>query len=240
MAVAFDAVGPSAAGAYLTTNAVSWSHTNSAAGNAIVVSFSFPGASTSSVTAVSYGAAALTRIGQQSFGQGGTDVWGKVGGLPTGANTVTVTGMTNASTTTGVAGGSTSYTAAVSFGTAFVAAVNSTSISVNVTGTTAGGMICASDTFGSNVTPTPSTGGTLRVNAQGDSGSGADNCFIGTWVSPGGTQAVGFSTASADNHQIVAVELLPSGAAAALLPQQVRHRAPQAAPYRPGLATYIR
>ena len=218
MAVAFDAVGPAGGGGASTLGAgpLTWAHVNSAAGNAILVGVNYRTGSSPEATAVSFGAASLSRIGTiagGTGGSGGVDLWGKIGGLPTGSGTVSVTfsgGAGNATT-----GGSISLTGAATFGTAFTAASagNATSVTVNVTGTTSGGMVVAAASFGNSSGVFTTTSGTQRWAINGDSNSGADNTVGGTWPSPGGTQAAGFSNTLSDFWGLAAVEVKASVAA---------------------------
>jgi hypothetical protein len=218
VAVAFDAVGPAGGGgAKSTATPLTWLHINSAAGNAFLAGFNYRTGTTSDVTAVTYGGVALSRLGQvpgNNVGPGGMDLWGKIGGLPTGSNTVSVTFGT--ATADLVTGGSISLTGAVSFGTAVTGFASATSISVNVTGTTTGGMIVAAASFGNSAAVFATTSpGTQRWAVTGDSNEAADNTTAGTWPSPGGTQATGFSVtvSPADFWGLVAVEV--KGAATA-------------------------
>ena len=95
MAVAFDAVGPAGGGGASTlTSPLTFAHINSAAGNALLVGVNYDAGTTALATAVTYGGVALSRLGTipgNNAGPGGCDLWGRIGGLPTGSNTVSVT-----------------------------------------------------------------------------------------------------------------------------------------------------
>ena len=217
MAVAFDAVGPGASGTSSTTSPLTWSHTNSAAGNAFLVGVNYQSGTSPQTSAVSYGAASLSRLGTvpaDNAGPGGVELWGVIGGLPTGANTVSVTFTTAGNHT---AGGSVSLTGAATFGAAFTNFASSTSVSVNVTGTTSGNLIFAVASVGNDTGFSTTSPGVQRWAASGDNSSGADNTIAGTWAAPGGTQAVGFANASSDFWALVAVEVQAPVATAAPL-----------------------
>lgn len=213
--VALDAVGPSSSGDFDTTASagMSWSHTN--AGNALIVAVSNDSGSSSLASAVNYGGTPLSFLGYQrangTSGTGGASIFGVISAsLPTGANTVTVTTTSGTST-----GGSISVTGAGSFGTLFTAAASAASISATVTGTTSGGLIICAATYGGTGLGsfTAATGGTIQDTGIGNNNSGSNNMPIGTWASPGGSQAVGFSVAGGgDWWGLVAVEIIPAGA----------------------------
>jgi hypothetical protein len=219
MAVAFDAVGPAGGGGHSsTTSPTTWAHINSAAGNAIIVGINYQAGSSPQTTVVTYGAVSLSRLGTApaaGTGPGGIELWGAIGGLPTGSNTVSAT------TTTGgnaITSGSVSFTGAATFSAAqtAVSSGNTTSISLNFTGTTSGNMIVAtaSNGNGSSVFATNSPG-IQRWAVNGDSNTGADNTVGGTWNSPGGTQSIGFTEtiAPADSWALAAVEVQAPAAA---------------------------
>lgn len=217
MAVAFDAVGPSSSGAGGTTGSLTspltWTHTNN--GNAIVVGCTSYTGSANTITGVTYGGVALTFLGfvqGGSGGAGGIALYGKVGGLPTGANTVSVafTGGGN------VNAGSISFTGAGSLGTAVTAASSGSAASVtcSVANTTTGGMIAAAASYGGTQLNTFSGTNSVTVRWQhpGTTNTGADNGVGGTVASTGGgaSQTVGFSDTGSDYWGLAAVEVQPA------------------------------
>ncbi len=212
MAVAFDAVGP-AGGAGMndsTAGPATWAHINSAADNAIVVGITFFTTGSSDVTAVTYGAVSLARLGQQASGgitSGGIDYWGKVGGLPTGSNTVSVSHSRTESHNCGSA----SYSGAGSLGTAVVAnAVNVGSIASPSIASTSGGIVTGAACKGSSSGGWSVTSGTLRWFKENGSGSASDNAGMGDLPSTGGSMTITIgSTINTDDMSIVAVEVLP-------------------------------
>src|SRR5262249_1527073 len=148
----------------------------------------------------------LGTVPANNAGPGGIELWGVIGGLPTGSNTVSVTFTTSAGQN--CTAGSISFTGAGSFGSAFTAFASGTSVSVSVTGTTSGNMIVSTASYGNgNVIWSTNSPGTQRWAVAGDSNGGADNTIGGTWASPGGSQSVGFSDTSgnSDFWGIVAV-----------------------------------
>lgn len=229
--VAFDAVGPSSAGVSVQTGAVTWSHVNSEAANAIVVGITYITGSSPPATAVTYGAASLARLGtvpSDNQTSGGIDFWGAIGSLPTGSNTVSITNP-GTDGTNHVTGGSMSFTSAsaLKFGSAFTAFASGSSVSASVTGTTANNQIAAACSYGGNalgqiVATSP---GTLQWFVAGDGNSGADNSAGQSCVAPDGTQSVGFSVSGGNDWWgLVAVEVQVSTGAPSTPPILVRYR----------------
>jgi len=213
VAVAFDAAGAGAKGTTVTT--ITWSHTNSAASNALTVGLNYPTGTTPQASAVSYGGVALARLGSvpgNNVGPGGIEHWGKIGSLPTGANTVSCSVTSSADNKVG---GSVSATigGVGAFGTAQTSFTSGTTIAYTHTGTTAGNLliVAASQGNGSGVM-TATSPGTTRFAMNGDSSEAADNVVMGTWAAPGGSQSVGFSeNATSDFWGLVSVEVQDTG-----------------------------
>ena len=209
MAVAFDAVGPAGGGgATIATSGGTFTHVNSAAGNAIFAGMTCFSGTTNNVTAITYGGAAMPQLGAfvpaNNVGTGGNAIYGKVAGLATGTNNVAVTFTISEDHN----GGSVSFTGAGSFGTPATAFASGASVTVSVPGTTAGNMIAAAASFGSNGgTWGVSSGGTLRWKRDVSAGSGSDNTVGGTWAAAGGTQSVGFTNSLSDYWALNAVEV---------------------------------
>lgn len=224
--VAFDAVGPGSSGVSFTVGVASWAHINSAASNAIVVCLTYITGTSPPVTAVTYGSTSLSRLGTvpaNNVGPGGADMWGAIGGLQTGSNTVT---LTNPGYSGGnhICCGSMSFktgATGLQFGTVFTNFANAASVSLNVTGTTSGNQIASCCSYGGTGlgTITANSPGTLQYFCVGDVNTGADNGAGQSCASPGGTQAVGFTVAAGgDFWGIIAVEVQDTSAAVAQPP----------------------
>lgn len=209
--VTFDAAGPSATGYYngSFSGTGSFAHVNSDSGNAILVGITDATTKANQVTAVAYGGVALAFLGYQTAdgtsGSGGISLYGTVGGLPTGSNTVLITSGASV-----VCAGALTFGGADHFGSVFAGFSNAATVGTTVSGTTAGGMIAAFACMGGAGLSafTAATGGTRRINDIGDSNAGADNLGAATWPSPGGSQAAGFSGGN-DWWGLLAVEVLP-------------------------------
>lgn len=216
-AVSFDAVGPAAgAGITNTVSPITWTHVNN--GNAIIVAVIIGTQSGNPVTAVTYGGVTLPLIKFQatSSSAAGSAQYGLVSNtLPQGSNTVSVTftGSTN-----DIICGSVSLLGAGSLGTPVsTGPAAGTSVSISVPGTTTGGMIVASSSYGGGTgggTFSGTNSVTVRWQLSVSSAFNGDNGVEGTVPSTGGgsAQTVGFSTTGAsDNWALVAVEVLPGG-----------------------------
>lgn len=208
MAVAFDASGSSGAGGTCTL-------VNSAAGNAIVVAGESLGTGSNTITSVTYGAVTIPLLGfllSGNVGSGGIALYGKIGGLPTGSNTVTVNGGPPEWC------GAATYTGAASFGTAVTNFNGSgaTSGSAVVTGTTSGGIVVAGTCFGGGSgggTFSATSPATLRWQQNVNANSGAGNGMMEDQASNGGSVTIAWtnSVATGDIWTEIAVEILPSG-----------------------------
>jgi hypothetical protein len=201
VAVAFDAQG--------SGTLSGWSHTNSAGGNAFVVLAHET--SNGSVSAVSYGGVALTKLGFKASNTAadGVSLWGKIGSLPTGVNTITVTGFTSYA-------GSCSYTGAASFGTVFSNSAAGGNSSVTITSTTTGGMCVVGACDGGAGSPsswTATSPANLRWQRNIGTGSASDNGMMEDQASAGGgsNTTVAWTQASNDWSGTIGVEILPSG-----------------------------
>jgi hypothetical protein len=208
MAVAFDAVGPSSAGAASATSPLTWTHVNG--GNGILVGVTIFNGGTNTVTAVTYGGVTVPVLGfipSDNSTAGGVALYGLVGGTcPTGSNTVSIAFSDAANHNAG----SISVAGAGSLGTAVTGFASAGSVTASVTGTTVGGLIVAACCYGGTALATIT--GTNSVTTQwehnGSTSSGADNGAGGTVASAGGTQTVGFTDTGTDFWGIVAVEVL--------------------------------
>ena len=211
--VAYDAVGPSAAGIASATTPLTWTHING--GNALLVGANTYNAGSNTVTGVTYGGVTIPLLGwcPSGGGSGGIGLYGLVGGaLPSGSNTVSVA-FTGGSDTIG---GSVSYSGAGGFSATAVAspAVTSGNSATSAAMTThAGGILAAVASYGGLwITPWSCTGGNVRWgNAQSGS-SGADNALQGDIASTGASQTITLActNGSTDQMALVAVEVLPA------------------------------
>jgi len=207
VAVTFDAAAPSSAVA--GTSATSWSHTNS--GNAIVVGVIWDSGGTDVTTAISYGGVALSKLGSipgDNGTAGGISLWGRIGGLPSGSNTVSVT-----TGSTSCFGGSMSFFGAAAFGSAQTFFGNGNPISVGATGTDPNGMIAAASSYGGGAgggTFSATGAATQRFGVIGNNGGGSSNSEGETAPSAAGTVTFGWSQSNgnADFWGMVAVEVL--------------------------------
>src|SRR6185437_1340254 len=184
---------------------------NGNAGNCIIVAAKTNGG-TNTITNVTYGAATLSLIGfipSNNGTSGGVAMYGKLGSLPTGSNTVTVTGGPP------IWAGATTYGGVSSIGTAVTAFGNSSSGIIAVANTTASSLIVAATSYGGNNgggTFTAGPSSTIRwqedINNTDAAGNGMfeDQASLGT----GKTTLLSWTnSAGADWWGMVAVELLP-------------------------------
>lgn len=231
MAVAFDAVGPSAAGASsLGSTSLTWSHTCTGSDRCLIVGVALsPTASDAGfATTATYNGVAMTSIGlvHSAGNTSGYVQMFRLAGPATGANTVAVTAT--GGTPDALSGGSVSFTGVdqtTPVGTAFTAnspGVNAIVISASVTGTVSGNFVVSTicDGSGGEVATT----GTLRWSRFSSSASAAGSAAMSTIAAPGGTQAMSW-TANSDWLGEVAVEVLAVAAAPAVddlrLPVQI-------------------
>lgn len=223
-AVAFDAVGPSSAGATsVSSTTLSWSHTN--AGNALAVGVAL-GAATDTGFSLTATYAGTAMAGGAIVHSGGiTAGYLQVFTLlnpAAGANTVAVTA--SGGTPGRLSGGSVSATGAGSFRAQYSnTAVTTTTATATSSGSTSGSLIAAFVTDGSGTTSATSPS-TSRFILNGDTNTAAGNCAGAT--SPGtGSNVTTAWTISSDDCAVIAVEILPATAAAVIplrpLPSQV-------------------
>ena len=232
MAVAFDAVGPAGGGGTASaTSPLTWTHINGGSATCIVIGATIFTGSSNVITAVTYGGVSCTLAGFVVSGSGGA------GGIamyylvnpPTGSNTVSVT-FTGGNDTVA---GSISFTGSGSTGTPVTGSSSGStaSITASVSNTTTGGMVAAACCYGGTalITITGTNGVTAQWFKAGSTNSGADNGAGGNVASTGGgaSQTVGFTDTGTDFWGIVAMELLPQGAAAGpALPQRFMAQRP--------------
>jgi hypothetical protein len=209
MAVTFDAVGPSSAGATAASvTSVSWSHTCSGTNRYVVVGAAVGQPSdTGLTTSATYNAVSMTSLGIVHSGastSGYVQLWGLIN-PPTGASTVVVTASVSVSA---FSAGSISFNGvdqSTPVGTAVTATANATSVAVSVTGTTTGNMIVDAACYGSGVGISTSTQTNRWKRAtNGLTGAGTGG---GSTASAGGSVSMSYSASSADFWGIVAVEV---------------------------------
>lgn len=229
MAVAFDAVGPSAAGTGSGTNSLSWTHTPVGSGVVIVagVGEGHVAGADGTVT-VTCGGVSMTQLGaipNNNSNGGRTLLFGIAN--QTGAKTIAVTRTGGAAITT-LVGGSVSYTGADTanpFGAAVTAFGSTGAESVTVPGTTAGNMVAGFTSVGSTSLSGAMTAGTKRwfndfdttsaagIASQADAAAGGSVAL--TWASNG------------DWWGAIGVEVkVPSAGGTGILPRQMRIRRP--------------
>lgn len=184
---------------------------NNVAGNCVLFAVEFVGSS-NTITSVTYGGVTLPKIAEQLSNNntaGGVALYGRIDGVPTGANTVTVTGASG-----GVWSGAASYSGAVSFGTPNKSYGSTASgRNVQLSATVTGGICVLSACCGSSGTWAATSPGTLRWSlGTGGGGSGADNGMLEDQASAGGgaSTTVAFTDTGVDWWGAVAVEVQPA------------------------------
>jgi hypothetical protein len=216
VAVTFDAVGPSSAGAAFTASPGTWTHVNG--GNGILVGVTIFNGSSNTVTGVTYGGVTVPLLGfiaGGSGGAGGVALCGLTGGTcPVGSNTVSVAFSDGGSNHNA---GSVSVAGAGSLGTAVTnTGTNTTSVAATVTGTTTGGLIVSAASYGSQNAFVADGNSTISWSRLTSSSSGSDNGVMGTTTDPGGgaSRTVTWTTnpTNPDFWGVVAVEVLPPAA----------------------------
>ena len=228
MAVAFDAVGPSASGLQWTADPQTWTHVCGGSATALVVFVAVDNVP-SIVFTVTYNSVAMTHVAQWVANGPGAGA-GIIAAFSLlnpakGSNLVSVT-------TSGVSpkhGGSISFTGAGAFGAAVTlpasAVGNITSGSIPVTSTTSGNMVVAGVTNGSDTTAF--TAGTSRFSTTMSGSGAAEDCAAATLASSTGTTTVTWTQAS-DWYGAIAFEVQASGGGAVtggkktVVPQAIR------------------
>lgn len=227
MAVSFDAVGPSSAGASSATSPLSWTHTAVASGTYVLAGVAVgSGGDGSTTVSATYGGTAMTSLlrwesGGVTENQGFLQVFG-LAGVASGAKTVAVTVAPSGFVS--ITGGSISAAGATTAGTPAHSdsnAANATTGSVTVPSTTSGNLVAAFTTDGSGFTAW--TAGTSRFVTNFSSSSAAGNISGATLAAPGGSAVLSW-TQSSDWYAAIGVEL--QAAASALAPCLTPHRIP--------------
>jgi hypothetical protein len=218
VAVAFDAVGPSASGTTGASSPLTWTHVCGASATHLLVGATWDGNPDGGGSlSATYNGVAMTSLGVWHCG-GGTagflQVWA-LASPATGSHSVSVTA---GGSPLGLNGGSVSFT-----GSATLSAVQTSVSSGNVanaaltfTGSISGNVVAAFVGGGSPQTPTGSF--TSRYNENAGSGQqGAGYTACSTIASPGGSTTASW-TMNADLSAVAAVEVQAGGAAATVLP----------------------
>jgi hypothetical protein len=219
VAVAFDAVGPSSAGAASATSPLNWTHTAVGSGVAIVVDVAEGHAAgadgTIAATCDGNSMTLLGSVDNNNSNGGRTLVFG-IANRSSGAHSISVT-RTGGATLNSLVGGSKSYTGAdltAPFGTAQTAFGATGSPTIGHTGSASGNIVSAAGSVGSGSLATM-VAGTKRWSNDFDSTSAAGNAAGADRAGGGGTVTITFQS-NADWWGAVAVEVkVPSGAAAA-------------------------
>lgn len=214
MALAFDAVGPSSAGAAGSSAAPSWSHTAAGAGNLLLAAIACDTDSTT-ITSISYGAAAMTPLfagaANYKHSNGASAGWIAVFKLVSAAaGTASITAALSASSVWEA--GSLSFSGAdttTGIGTPQSAVGASATPSLAFTPDTSGNIIAAFLVNGAFINSTTSPGTSRFVNNTGGSNAGG---FIAGQTAPatGSTVTVAWGV-NADFFAIVAAEVLIGG-----------------------------
>jgi hypothetical protein len=224
VAVAFDAVGPSSAGATAVgATSVTFAHTCTGSNTLLIVGTAV-GVNGTPVTSATYAGVTMTSFGKVSTNNqnsGFVEMWYLVAPA-TGTNNVIITSGNAAD----FSAGSVSFTGVdqttpvgspvTAFGDGGVAAPSAT-----VTGTAAGNMVADVVANGANITASTQTQRWLR-NTNGNSGAGNG---AGSTAAAGGSVTMGY-TAVADWWSMIAVEVRGGAAAAAVPPTQTFNRIP--------------
>jgi hypothetical protein len=247
MALAFDAVGPSSAGAFTAgTGPLTWAQTCSGSSRLLLAQATVDVVTWSSgVVSATYAGAAMTFVtAWQSGGAGkaaGYTALFKLINPATGTNNVVITSSSGSPIT----GGSISFTGAdqvTGIGTAHTAdpaGVNATTASITLTGTTAGNIVVAVMCNGSGTSS--ATAGTSRwISNHGGGGAAGDSA--GASIAAGGSVTITWAINS-DWYAIIGVEVLAAATGTSANAGAVTAAASAPAPtallggIRPGAAT---
>lgn len=223
MAVAFDVVGPSSAGANGTASPLSWSH-SPAAGAALVAGVVLDQATTSTTVSATFNSVSMTLLGSVNVNNGNSGflyVFG-IANVSSGAQTVA---FTFSGTTDVVGAGSVSFTgaaatAAAAFGTfqsttpASTGTTSSTP-SLGFTTTSSSTQLAGFNANGWPAVPSSVSGATQQY-AFGGSSAGTAGAISGvTAAGTGSTVTVTWTLAGAATYAIGGVEVLPPSSTSA-------------------------
>lgn len=219
MAVAFDAVGPSSAGAGSLTATDTWTHVSvGTTGLAGIVSVAFGSGSTATMAftlGVTWGGVAMTSLGKVATDNSTTAGYVQMFGIiapPTGSQTITVT--CTGGTPNSLAAGSISFTGVGSFGTAVTAFGSSAAATVSVTGTSVNNMMVSAVCAGSAISGA-GTGVTSRWIKNESTSSGAGEGAGGTSPSvASGAVAMPWTISGSDFWGMIGVEAIASATGA--------------------------
>jgi hypothetical protein len=206
--VAFDAVGPSSAGASSTaSNTVTWSHTCSGSNRLLIVGVAVGANTSPTISSVTYNGVAMTSVGKMNTNNqtnaGFVELFRLIAPA-TGTNSVVVT--TSAAVLT-LAAGSVSFTGVhqvAPLGVPVLAFGDSTTPSVSVPNTSLGNVVIDAMCCGTAATASSQT---LMWRRNINGGSGAGNGASSTVAATGGTMTLAH-TQPADFWASVGVEVL--------------------------------
>lgn len=214
MAVAFDAVGPSSAGASATASPLSWSHTCTGT-NLLLLAGVVDDDDGAAITSMTYGSQPMTQVGtyvhQDADTAGWTTLYKLVAPIA-GTATITVNGVGGH-----CEGGSVSFTGAdqsTGVGAPQTATGPITAPTLSFTPTTSGNIVTAVLGNGSAITSATSPATSRWINNQGG-GSAGGNGAMATSPSTGSAVTMAWATTH-DWWAIVAVEVLAAAGAAVL------------------------
>jgi hypothetical protein len=218
VAVAFDAVGPSAAGASAAAAAsLTWAHTCGGSANAILAGASLGKTSATSRTlTATYAGTAMAGGAQVASGTSANGMLRVFTLLnpTTGTNNVVVT---LDSTTGDLTGGSVSMTGAGSFASQYSATAASAGTNATATsaGSTSGGLIFASVVAGVGLTSATAPSTSRYIKNLNGSTAGGNNAGA-TSPSTGSAVTTAWTVSGADNWGVIGVEVLQAAAAGAI------------------------
>jgi hypothetical protein len=204
VAVAFDSVGPSAAGSG-GASPRSYTHTTSAASTTVIVGASLDGVAVGATATCTVGGVTATSLGQVAAGGGTTGIvqaW-YLAGVGSGAHTVVVT----CSTAADVECGSMAYSGVGSLGTPFTnhSSGTGTTASVGVTGTSTGNMVAGFVAAGDTVNSTTQTSRWVN-NFEGGAGQATGNAAGADAAGTGSTVTMSW-TVNISPWAVIAVEV---------------------------------
>jgi len=219
VAVAFDAAGPSAAGASIGDSVtLSWTHTigGGVSSGAVLAAVAVTDSTADSMTTtVTCGGTAMTSLGKihcnnQTLGY--IEVFGLATGGTTGAQTILAT---SSASSNGHEGGSLSFSGvsqSAPFATAVTAAGATTPATATSAGSISGNLLAAFAAAGSGITSATSPS-TSRFLSNGNSGLGAAGSCAGATSPATGSNVTMAWTIGADWWGEVLVQVLAAGAA---------------------------
>jgi collagen type VII alpha len=211
VAVAFDAVGPSSAGAgNVGPTTLSWTHTTVAATTSIVVGCALDVAADGGFSMTCKCDGVLMTSIAVVHSNGGTSgflqAW-RIDGISSGAHTILIT--SSGGTISDLEGGSISFSGAGAYGTAVTATGSSTTPSVAVASNTNGNLIAGFAAGGDNINSatSPSTSRFI-INNRGSAGNSVGNAAGSTTPATGSSVTVAWA-ANTSPWAVIAIEIKP-------------------------------